>query len=78
MADWDEHNKLRIFYCVNYFKELKEKGFPEERLGYECMSIKDYDKETKKPIKMIGTFHHCVSDDGKPFFLGDVVYSRKV
>lgn len=74
MADWKD-NKLMILYRVEYKSSLQKEDFPEQRTGYECMSIKDYGKNGK-PIKMVGNFHHCINDDNKPIYMGDVIYER--
>lgn len=75
LADWDNKSALRIFYTVEYYGKLQKKGYPESRIGYECMDIFEYGKDNK-PCKMVGKFWHCISDDGKPIFMGDVVYKR--
>lgn len=74
MADWKD-NELMILYRVEYNSNLQKENFPEERIGYECMSIKDYG-ENRKPISMVGKFHHCINDDNKPIYMGDVIYKR--
>lgn len=74
MADWKD-DKLMILYRVEYNSSLQKQNFPEQRTGYECMSIKDYG-DNGKPVKMVGNFHHCINDDNKPVFMGDVIYER--
>lgn len=75
LADCDYNNTLRIFYTVEYYSKLQKDGYPERRMGYECMDIIEYGSDNK-PCKMVGKFWHCISDDGKPTFMGDVVYER--
>ncbi len=77
LADWDYANKLNILYKVEYYGNLQEKGYPECRIGYESMDIYTTDlKGKQRPRKMVGQFWHCLSSDGKPMFMGDVVYKR--
>lgn len=74
MTDW-QNDKLIILYKVEYNSNLQSKGFPEQRIGVECMSVKDIGVNGR-PTKMVGNFHHCVYDDNKPIFMGDVIYKR--
>ena len=74
MADWKD-NKLMILYRVEYKSKLQKDGFPEQRTGFECMSIKNIGRKGR-PVEMVGNFHHCVYDDKKPVYMGDVVYKR--
>lgn len=77
-ADWDNNNNLKILYEVEYYGKLQKEGYPEKRIGYESMRI-DMNKLStdNRPCKMVGKFWHCISDDGKPIYMGDVVYERK-
>ncbi|MCM1232498.1 MAG: hypothetical protein NC489_20435 [Ruminococcus flavefaciens] len=77
-ADWDDSNSLKILYEVEYYGHLREKGYPEKRIGYESMRICENGSDTgKQPHKMVGKFWHCICDDGKPIYMGDVEYKRK-
>lgn len=68
---------LEILYKVEYSDNLQYEGYPERRFGYESMHIDFSELSPKgKPCKMIGKFWHCVADDGKPMYMGDVVYER--
>lgn len=72
-----EGQQLKIFYKVTYKKSLQEKGFPEYRFGYEEMVIDISNLTSKqKPNKMSGQFWHCVQNDSKPMYMGDVTYKR--
>lgn len=78
LADWDERNNLNILYKAIYYDSLQEQGFPESRFGYEELHIDKHGLTTgQKPRKIIGKFWHCLSRDGKPVFMGDVVYERR-
>ncbi len=78
IADWNNTGALEIFYKVEYFDNLQKKGYPEERRGFECMDIyREGMSEKERPTKMIGKFWHCISSDGKPMYMGDVIYERK-
>jgi len=77
LADWDEMGSLNIFYKAEYYKPLQKQGFPAFRYGYERLYIDTTDLPPKeKPLKIKGDFRHCLSDDGKPIFMGDVTYER--
>lgn len=79
LADWDDKNNLNILYTVEYNESLQEKEYPERRTGYEKMSIDTVGLSAKqKPRKMVGKFWHCLSWDGKPMHMGDVIYERKL
>lgn len=79
IADWNDRGALEIFYKVEYFANLQKEGYPEERRGFECMDIcRDSMHGKEKPSKMIGKFWHCISFDGKPMYMGDVIYERKI
>lgn len=72
-----EGQRLKIFYKVTYKKSLQEKGFPEYRIGYEEMVIDTSNLSSKQiPSKMSGQFWHCVQNDSKPMYMGDVTYRR--
>jgi len=77
-ADWDDHGALNILYKVEYKGALRAIGYPANRFGYESMHIdkKGLDKK-QKPHTMSGKFWHCLADDGKPMYMGDVTYKRK-
>jgi len=78
LADWDERDRLNILYKAEYYKNLRKQDFPECRLGYEELHIDTQGLTLKeKPLKITGTFRHCLTDDGKPIYMGDVVYERK-
>lgn len=71
------NNELNILYRVDYNVHLRREGYPEYRCGYERMTIDPTQLDKKgRPTKMVGQFWHCISDDNKPMYLGDVVYSR--
>ena len=77
LAVWNDNNELEIFYRADYYTRLQEKGYPEFRIGYECMSVcTEALDEEKRPCKMKGKFWHCISYDGKPMYMGDVIYER--
>lgn len=76
-AKWKD-NKLIILYEVNYYNGAQRKGFPEKRIGYESMVVCKHDSKTNKPIEMQGRFHHCISNDGSPIYMGDVTYTRSL
>ncbi|MBD5490402.1 MAG: hypothetical protein HDR13_16715 [Lachnospiraceae bacterium] len=72
-----EGRQLKIFYKVTYKKSLQDKGFPEYRIGYEEMVIDTSNLSPKqKPVKMSGQFWHCVQNDSRPMYMGDVTYKR--
>jgi len=73
LADWDDRNNLDILYEVQYNLAMQQKGFPESRVGREHMYI-EYDGA--KPHRMRGKFWHCIADDGKPIYIGEIVYER--
>lgn len=76
---WDEQDAIHILYQVTYTELLKKKGYPAGRVGYERMHVDRSGLAPKeKPSRMSGHFYHCVADDSKPMYLGDVVYERKV
>lgn len=76
LCDWNDSN-LDILYSVEYYSPLQQKGYPEKRYGYECMSIDTKNQSPKeKPRRMVGKFWHCCSADGKPIYMGEVVYER--
>lgn len=76
LCDWNSNN-LDILYAVEYYSSLQEKGYSEKRYGYECMCIDTKEmNNTEKPSRMVGKFWHCCSSDGKPVYMGDVVYER--
>lgn len=76
LCDWNGNN-LDILYAVEYYSSLQELGYPEKRYGYECMCIDTKEmNNTEKPSRMVGKFWHCCSSDGKPVYMGDVVYER--
>jgi len=76
-ADWDERKNLKILYEVEYYQALQDQGYPERRIGYESMHIYSTGvAQKKKPDKMVGKFWHCLAYDGKPMYMGDVVYQR--
>ena len=77
-ADWDSNNYLNILYAVEYKTSLQvTKDYPEKRYGFERMHIKTSGLGKKsKPTVMEGKFWHCVRDDGKPIYMGDVIYQR--
>jgi len=70
LANWDEHKHLHILYEVRYFHDLIDNGRPEIRIGYEQMTLVGDDS----PYELRGNFSHCLSFDGKPMFMGNVVY----
>ena len=37
LADWNDNNELEIFHGADYYTRLQEEGYPEFRIGYECM-----------------------------------------
>lgn len=78
LADWNDKNELEIFYRVDYYTKLQEeKNYPEYRIGYECMSVCTENADVEnRPRKMKGKFWHCISNDGKPMYMGDVTYER--
>lgn len=76
IVEWKD-DKLMIFYTVDYFETKRKIGYPHKRVGYEEMTIESYDSKTGKPNKMKGKFFHCISDDGKPMYMGDVIYTRE-
>lgn len=77
LCDWNNGN-LDILYAVEYFYTLQQQGYPAKRYGYERMSIDMKERCTKqRPNKMVGQFWHCCSADGKPVYMGDVIYERK-
>lgn len=77
-AAWDSSNNLKILYEVEYYGSLREKGYPEKRIGYESMRIYETGLDADRPpCKMVGKFWHCICDDGKPVYMGDVVYERE-
>ena len=77
LADWDERDRLNILYKAEYYKNLREQGFPEYRFGYEELHIDSKGLTPKqKPLKITGIFRHCLTDDGKSIFMGDVTYER--
>lgn len=77
LAEWDDNDSLKIFYVVEYYSRLQKKGYPENRKGYEYMTIKRTPSDSKKkPNKMVGKFWHCISNDQKPMYMGDVTYTR--
>ncbi len=76
-ANWDEYNNLIILYEVEYFSDLQNKGYPESRIGFEKMQIDTSNQSAHNyPQRMAGKFWHCISDDQKPIYMGDVVYER--
>ncbi|MBQ4600352.1 MAG: hypothetical protein IJB17_01820 [Oscillospiraceae bacterium] len=78
LADWDDRGAIRIFYMVEYTAELQRQGYPESRRGYEQMTIdRSGLMPNQKPNKMVGKFWHCLASDGKPIFMGDVIYTRE-
>lgn len=71
-------NTLDILYNVQYNHHLQTKGYPEQRTGYEQMKIiLDGLNQKERPKKMVGKFWHCIQDDNKPIYMGDVIYERK-
>lgn len=78
-ADWDSEGHLNILYRVNYSNELqKSNNYPESRTGFEQMSInRNGLLPNERPTELKGKFWHCIQDDGKPVYSGDVVYTRK-
>ena len=80
MAEWDANEALMIFYEVEYYSSLQQKnGYPQNRRGYEYMTIdRSNSNMNKKPQKLVGQFWHCVANDGKPIYMGDVTYTRKL
>ena len=76
LCDWNGTN-LDILYTVEYYASLQEKGYPEKRYGFESMCIDEKNQQSKeRPRKMVGKFWHCCSADGKPVYMGDVMYER--
>lgn len=68
---------LRILYRVNYQNGIRNNSFPEFRIGYEDMHIVK-NSENQKPVLISGKFWHCVSDDDKPMYMGNVEYTRNL
>ncbi|MDR0965910.1 MAG: hypothetical protein LBM75_05325 [Myxococcales bacterium] len=77
-VEWKGDGRLMIFYTVDYHEPKQRDQFPDQRIGYEVMSIASHDPATKKPNKMKGKFYHCIKDDGKPMYMGDVEYTREL
>ena len=78
LCDWNGSN-LDILYAVEYYASLQDKGYPEKRYGFESMCIDTKKQQPKeRPSKMVGKFWHCCSADGKPVYMGDVVYERDI
>lgn len=76
MSEFSE-NELKIFYIVEYSTRLQnEEHYPEKRFGFEKMKICECFKTSGKPKKMSGQFWHCIANDDRPFFMGDVIYER--
>ena len=74
---WDNQEDLHILYQVRYKSVTQQQNYPERRIGYELMHIDRTElSEKQKPHKMRGQFWHCIAQDGKPMYLGDVVYER--
>lgn len=79
LAEWDDIESLKIFYVVEYYAKLQKQGYPENRKGYEYMTIKRVSPDSnEKPKEMVGKFWHCISNDQKPMYMGDVTYTRKI
>lgn len=77
MVDFDEE-KLQILYKVNYNNSFRSKGYPQFRNGYEKMYLDFNNTNDNGKITVLkGNFWHCVSDDGKSMFMGDVTYTRE-
>lgn len=75
-ANWYE-DSLVILYEVIYNEELRKRGYPQLRHGFEKMQIDGNNLSLKdKPQKMTGYFWHCIANDGKPILMGDVIYER--
>lgn len=69
--------RLKIFYKVEYKNSLQIDGYPEYRIGYEEMVIDMSNlSRNQKPNKLSGQFWHCVQNDSKPMYMGDVIYRR--
>lgn len=78
LCGWDDE-QLDILYAVEYFATLQDKGYPEKRYGYESMCIDKKELQPKqRPNKMVGKFWHCCSADGKPIYMGEVMYERNI
>jgi hypothetical protein len=73
-AEWGDDKSLNILYKVEYKENSRSKGYSERRSGYESMHIEKSD--FKEALKMSGKFWHCVADDKKPMYMGDVIYKR--
>jgi hypothetical protein len=76
---------LEFAYTVSYKNENeKPPRFPPHAIGFEEMSIVQYASRFKRwplsvlevPIRMSGTFAHCVDGDG-PRYAGTTVFVRK-
>ena len=69
-----DNETLRYAYRVKY-KNGSEEGneFPGEAIGYEEMSVVEWDK--KRPKKLTGDFYHCVKGEG-PWYRGTVSFER--
>lgn len=77
-ADWDESNHLNILYRVDYRDSLiRKQKYPPFRYGYEKVHVFGTTSANSKPEQMRGKFWHCVSEDQKPMFYGEVEYLRK-
>lgn len=70
-----QNANLKILYEVNYQNGIKNNSFPEFRIGYEDMHIV-MNSENQKPVLITGKFWHCVNDDDKPMYMGNVEYTR--
>lgn len=76
-ATWAD-DSLKILYEVTYNNVLRNKGYPQQRFGFEKMSIdRNGLAANQKPQQMVGQFWHCIANDGKPVLMGDVTYKRK-
>ena len=77
-ADWDAGGFLNILYKVEYQAAIQGEKYPESRIGYEKVhSCSDKVDNKNRPLEMKGQFWHCVENDGKPVYMGDVIYKRQ-
>ncbi len=71
-AEWSD-DSLKILYEVTYNEVLRNKGYPQQRYGYEKMHIdKNGLTQKDKPKKMTEQFWHCIAGDSKAIFMGDI------